>query len=133
MRSYHIADKLSLDISWSILPSRAFKRPADFNPTTGKSPNILSGAVAGSDTRYTTDGGAGGTDLLKWYEDHKGSFWVFLAYDKKNDFGSDESSYNQLNKYNEVIEMFITDFSYSIKRRGTSQDLWEVSISLEEA
>jgi hypothetical protein len=133
MRSYHIADKLSLDISWSSLPSRAYSRPADFNKTTGKSPNILHGAVNGPDTKHTSDGGAGGTDLLKWYEDHKGSFWVFLAYDKKNDFGSDSASYEQLPKYNEVIEMFITDFSYSVQSRGTHQDLWEVSISLEEA
>ena len=39
-----------------------------------------------------------------------------------------------VNKYNEVIEVFFSDFSYSVvKRSGLNFDFWNVSLSLEEA
>jgi hypothetical protein len=83
---------------------------------------------------YTTDGGAGGAEILNWYNTHPGSFWVYLAYDNYPTFGNEESSYNNLNKYNEIIEVFFSDFNYSVvKRGGTNFDLWNVSLSLEEA
>ena len=123
MRSYHIADKLTLNLSWSMLPSRSHEL----------SPNYDS-AGASSALEYTADGGAGGVDLLNWYENHTGSFWVYLAYDKFSNFESDTNPYAHLGQYNQVVEMFISSFDYSVQKRGgTNYDMWNVNISLEEA
>ena len=128
MRSYHIADKLTISTSWDMLPSRSYYLRPDYSSTTGKSDYANNRSL-----EYTTDGGAGGVDLLKWYENHKGSFWVFLAYDKYSVFGEDDPAYGKLTQYNQVIEMFISDFSYNvIKRGGTTHDFWNVSVTLEE-
>lgn len=128
MRSYHIADKLTLSTSWDMLPSRSYYLRPDYNQETGKSEYANNRSL-----EYTTDGGAGGVDLLRWYENHKGSFWVFLAYDKYSVFGEDNEAYANLPKYNQLIEMFISDFSYTvIKRGGTTHDFWNVSVTLEE-
>jgi len=128
MRSYHIADKLTLTTSWSMLPSRSYFNVPDFNPTTGKSPH------AGSNNlEYTTDGGAGGVELLDWYENHKGPFWVYLAYDKYSNFGKDSDAYGHLAQYNQLIQMYFSDFSYSIVKRGNNNfDFWNISVILEE-
>jgi hypothetical protein len=128
MRSYHIADKLTISTSWDMLPSRSYYLRPDYSQETGKS------AYANNrNLEYTTDGGAGGVDLLKWYENHKGSFWVFLAYDKYSVFGEDDEAYANLPKYNQLIEMFIADFSYTVvKRGGTTHDFWNISVTLEE-
>jgi hypothetical protein len=41
--------------------------------------------------------------------------------------------YNKLGRYNQVIEMYISDFSYTVnKRGGTNFDFWDISVSLEE-
>jgi hypothetical protein len=86
-----------------------------------------------SNQEYTVDRGAGGAELLDWYENHQGSFWVYLAYDKYTNFGKDDAAYGHLAQYNQIIEMFISDFSYSVERRGgTNHDLWNVSVTLEE-
>ena len=53
MRSYHIADKISLSVSWDRLPSRSYNRNVNFD-SSGK-PTMLT-----TDTEYTADGGAGG-------------------------------------------------------------------------
>jgi hypothetical protein len=139
MRSYHTADKLTLTVSWDMLPSRAFDTYAGFdadgNPNMTKIPEIRTNPL-----EFTTDGGAGGVELLDWYKNHSGSFWVYLAYDKYTNFrdvfetvNSDER-FNNTNKYNEVIEMFFSDFSYSVqKRSGLNFDFWNVSLTLEEA
>jgi hypothetical protein len=133
MRSYHIADKVTLSVSWDMLPSRSFSLFPDFNAISGRSANVSSGKPGSEDTSYTTDGGAGGVEILDWYNQHKGSFWVFLAYDNYKNFGDSESAYSKLGTYNDVVEMFITDFSYSVvKRGGSNHDLWNISISLEE-
>lgn len=133
MRSYHIADKATLSVSWDMLPSRSFSSIPNFNATTGKTTNTRSGQPGSEDTSYTTDGGAGGVEILDWYNQHKGSFWVFLAYDNYKNFGDSSSAYSKLGVYNEVVEMFITDFNYSVvKRGGSNHDLWNVSIALEE-
>lgn len=126
MRSYHTADKLSLSTSWNNLPSRSYSQFPDFDPTTGLSPlhNI-------NNEEYTTDGGAGGAEILDWYENHTGSFWVYLAYDKYTNFETDK--YDRLGQYNEVIEVFFADFSYSINARGRNNfDFWDISVTLEE-
>lgn len=133
MRSYHIADKATLSASWEMLPSRSFSLPPAFDAVSGRSENVGYGKPSSEDTSYTTDGGAGGVEILDWYNQHKGSFWVFLAYDNYKNFGDSQSAYGKLGIYNQVIEMFITDFSYSVvKRGGNNHDFWNVSISLEE-
>lgn len=125
MRSYHIADKRTLSISWTSLPSRAFASDPNFNNSTGLPASIQD---------YTIDGGAGGAELLDWYEQHPESFYVFLSYDKFTEFGKDDAAYAHLAQYNEVLEMYITAFDYSVQKRGqTNHDLWNVSITLEEA
>jgi hypothetical protein len=148
MRSYHIADKLSLSTSWTSLPSRSFITNPEFNEAgkpagltdtvdhdgsslTPNTPIAYSGSEYFADQQYTTDGGAGGVELLSWYESHPGPFWVYLAYDKYSNFDNDK--YSKLGQYNEAIEMYISDFSYSVVKRGRSNfDLWDISVTLEE-
>lgn len=135
MRSYHTADKLNISTSWSLLPSRAY----------GSSPEYIDGeleqsSIFNSDGKYlgknpeeyTADGGAGGADLLSWYEAHYGPFWVFLSYDKG---GS-----GNLNRYTQVVQMYFASFDYDIEKRGqswsngraTGFDMWNVNLSLEQ-
>lgn len=92
----------------------------------------VSGALTDyvSSEHYTVDGGAGGADILEWYENHTGPFFVYLSYDKPQNFNGD---YGRLNEYSEVIEMYISDFSYNVVRRGgTNYDFWDISVTLEE-
>jgi hypothetical protein len=70
---------------------------------------------------------------LDWYENYTGSFWVYLAYDKYDNFGKTTADYGNLLKYNEVVEVFFSDFSYTIEKRGAQNfDFWNVSLALEE-
>lgn len=155
MRSYHVSDKLQISTSWSMLPSRAFSETPLFysddtsiNNLDGKprvrtqdsydlvdtdnDPYTPSESVLFKNQQYTTDGGAGGVNLLDWYENHTGSFWVYLAYDKFNNF-TDENSMSKLGQYNQVVEVFFSDFNYSVvKRGGSNYDFWDVSVTLEE-
>ena len=125
MRSYHIADKLSISTSWDNLPSRASSAEPFIDQESGQT------FIGPNDLAYTADNGAGGVDLLNWYENHQGSFWVFLAYDKLTNFPSDR--YNKLSQYNEIVEVFFDDFQYDIVNRGRStHDFWNISLSLEE-
>jgi hypothetical protein len=127
MRSYHIADKLNFFWSWSLLPSRAFYQNAEFDPDTGISPyqNNLQ--------EFTADGGAGGVALLDWYQNHKGPFWMYLAYDKYSNFGDDNAAFGHLGQYNQIVQVYFADFNYSIVKRGGSNfDLWNISVTLEE-
>lgn len=122
MRSFHIADKLSITCSWNNLPSRAFGVTPTFD-ANGKTPNY-------GDQQYTTDGGAGGVDLLDWYENNQGSFWLYLSYDKYNNFDGDR---NRLAEYSQVVEVFFASFDYSVQKRGGSNyDFWNVRFTLEE-
>lgn len=123
MRSYHIADKMNVSFSYSLLPSRSFDGDPEFD-----SNGII---TAGGLTEYTADGGAGGAELLDWYTSNPGSFYMFLSYDKPQNFTV--GIYENLDKYSDVLEVFISSFSYNvIKRGGTNHDLWDISISLEE-
>lgn len=126
MRSHHIADKLGLKLSWNLLPSRPFAIKPNFDS--------VGNTLVGVDDRYTVDGGAGGNELLEWYETHQGPFWVYLAYDKYVNFDEDDvDRYSKLAQYNQIVQMYITDFSYSVEKRGgTNHDLWNISVSLEE-
>lgn len=132
MRSYHIADKLTMSWNWTDLPSRAYDNFQYFD-SSGKA-NLGPSQVDNRTkvTEYTSDGGAGGVEILNWYEKHKGPFWMFLCYDKYTNLRDDV--FNQLPKYNQIVEVYITDFKYSIvKRGGGNHDLWNISITVEEA
>lgn len=133
MRSYWVADKRQISVSWQMLPSRAYSSDPNFNITTGVPTSVVD--------EYTVDGGAGGVELLDWYENHYGTFWVFLSYDKYSEFpvgglngNKDATSYTHLRDYNEILEMYITNFTYSVEKRGSSNfDLWNIQMTLEEA
>ncbi len=131
MRSYHIADKTSISTSWETLPSRGYAAYPEFDEDGIPGLRTKSTVSQGMSQMYTADGGAGGIELLDWYENHKGSFWLFLSYDRYDNFVGDEQ-YNQLHKYSDVIEVFFSDFSYSVEKRGYGHDFWSVSLSLEE-
>lgn len=135
MRSYHIADKLKISTSWQMLPSRSYALSPEFNTANGSSAyNGMSGKPSSADMQYTTDGGAGGVEMLDWYENHNGSFWLYLAYDKYDNFGKDDSAYGHLAQYNQVIEVFFSSFQYTIVKRGNSNyDFWNINVTLEEA
>ena len=126
MRSYHIADKLTMSVSWNNLPSRSYYQDAGFL-STGLSPEKK------TTSEFTADGGAGGVELLDWYENHTGPFWMFLAYDKYSNFGKTDADYAHLAQYNQIIQVYIADFNYSVvKRGGSNHDLWNISVTLEE-
>lgn len=132
MRSYHVADKISLSCSWTRLPSRSYSRNVNFD-AYGKA--TLSGA-----TEYTVDGGAGGVELLDWYESHHGPFYVYLGYDKYNNDtfkvagNITDDSFDYLSIYNDVRLMYFANFDYTIEKRGgTNFDFWTINVSLEEA
>lgn len=132
MRSYHIANKINLSVSWNMLPSRSYSRNVNFD-ANGK-------PIMGiNDLENTVDGGAGGVELLDWYENHPGPFYVFLAYDKYNNNSFKvansvtDASFNYLSIYNDVRLMYFSSFEYSIQKRGgTNFDMWSISVSLEE-
>jgi hypothetical protein len=122
MRSYHIADKMDISFSYNLLPSRSFSGSQSFT---------ASGQYIDDLIEYTADGGAGGAELLDWYSNNPGSFYMFLSYDKPQNFTV--GIYENLDKYSDVLEVFVSDFSYNVvKRGGTNHDLWDISISLEE-
>ena len=126
MRSYHIADKLSMSVSWNLLPSRSYYQVSNFN-SEGVSPD------KNQTGEFTADGGAGGVQLLDWYENHQGPFWMFLSYDKYSNFGDDNAAFGHLQQYNQIMQVYISDFSYSVVKRGGSNfDFWNISVTLEE-
>lgn len=117
MRAYNIADKLILSTSWQMLPSRSFITPPNFDSSGNSS-------ITDPNDKYTVDGGAGGLQLLDWYNNHQGPFWVFLAYD----LGFDRS------KYTQIVQMYFRDFNYSVIKRGRQgwHDMWNINVTLEE-
>lgn len=132
MRSYHIADKIALSVSWTRLPSRSFSRNVNFD-SSGKA------VMSGTDQEYTVDGGAGGVELLDWYENHPGPFYVYLGYDKFNSESfkvagqTQDASFGHLGMYNDIRMMYFSGFEYTIEKRGgTNFDFWTVNVSLEE-
>lgn len=127
MRSYWVADKLTISTSWNRLPSRPFSESVTFNSD---------GEVVNTNYQsYTVDGAAGGVDMLTWYENHPGPFWVYLAYDKYRVNGTE--NFNHLYTYNEVLQVYFSSFEYSIEKRSANTadggfDFWNVSIGLEQ-
>jgi hypothetical protein len=159
MRSFFIADKLTIDTSWSMLPSRSFKDYPSFNniyTPLGK-PQLTAqigntetgiplfqenatpyGSKLYPDEQYTADGGAGGGEMLDWYENHTGPFWVLLSYDKYANFSDgtidgNNAARQKLLQYSDARQMYISNFNYSIvKRGGNNFDMWNVSVTMEE-
>jgi hypothetical protein len=134
MRSYHIADKLTISTSWNLLPSRSYSTSPDFNTSGVSSDKGMSGLPYEADMEFTADGGAGGVEMLSWYEDHKGPFWVYLAYDRYDNFSEEDTQrYGKLGQYNQLVEMYISSFDYTVVKRGGSNfDLWNINVTLEE-
>lgn len=152
MRSYHVADKVSISLEWSMLPSRSFKAYPTFNLDNGKPSLITSvevidensnsisnvpvvpyGSKNYDDQKYTVDGGAGGSELLDWYENHTGPFWVMLSYDKIDPSNTSTESRARLSEYTQVMQMYFKSFNYSVVKRGaTNADMWNISVTLEE-
>ena len=131
MRSYHIADKMQISFSWSMLPSRSYYQVAAFDDATGISP------YKNNTQEFTADGGAGGVAILDWYNSHTGPFWMYLAYDNYANFKEDgeivNNSFGHLAQYNEIIQVNFADFNYSVvKRGGDNFDMWNISVTLEE-
>jgi hypothetical protein len=135
MRSYHTADKVNVSTSWQRLPSRAYSStPTYTDGVLDQTASVSNtGAVIGYiPEEYTADGGAGGADLLAWYEDHPGPFWVYFSYD--------ESGEGNLNRYTQVLQMYFSGFDYEIEKRGqawsngmtSGYDMWNISMSLEQ-
>ena len=127
MRSYHVADKLQISWSWDMLPSRSFNKDPEFN---------LDGIVSASGSTpidYIADNGAGGREVLKWYQDHPGAFYMMLSYDTYSEVPG-QNQYTQLSKYNQIIPVYFSSFSYTVIKRGaTNHDLWNISVAVEEA
>lgn len=127
MRSYWIADKLSISCSWNRLPSRAFNEDISFN---------AQGQITTTPyLSHTVDSAAGGVDMLNWYESHSGPFYLFLAYDKFRIDGIEQ--YNSLYTYRQILKVYFASFEYSIEKRSgiannNGFDFWNVSTSMEE-
>jgi len=162
MRSYHIADKVVISTSWNNLPSRAFNVEPEFQKLEGEELEIPTGKVTNlvktvdvngderpvnsfgspyfKDQQFTSDGGAGGVEILDWYNNNQGSFWVYLAYDNYKNLSDDvvnneivKTKYQKLSSYADVVEVFFGSFDYNIQSRGgTNNDYWNISLSLEE-
>lgn len=137
MRSYHVADKIKIDVSWDMLPSRSSASPIVFTDngllefqSLESLDNLPKWPFSAQDI-YTTDQGAGGVDILDWYDNNQGSFWVYLAYDNYKNFETDQR--DRLSEYSQVVEVFFSDFQYSVEKRGSNNhDFWNISLSLEE-
>jgi hypothetical protein len=125
MRSYHTADKVTININWNLLPSRANE---DVQVWEYRGDTLISNMF---ECPYTADGGAGGIDLLHWYRETIGPMWVFLSYDAPGNFLEDADPALLLKHYPHRHHMYFTSFNYSVEKRGM-YDMWNVSVSLEE-
>lgn len=142
MRSYHIADKMTITVSWDMLPSRAYYVSPKFD-TDPESPTFGQTTLSnnqfnsnGVQQQFTSDGGAGGVEILDWYQRHTGPFYVMLAYDKYDEFSTkvqkEDDAYGHIYQYSQVKEMYFSSFEHSVERRGNHLDLWNISVTLEE-
>lgn len=110
MRSYHVTDKKSFNVSWTDLPS-------------------TSSYVSENRTSINAGWGAG-KDMLSWYENNTDSFYLMLVYDTPNPEGAGDIPL----KYKvETYNVFFDSFDYTVTKRGLTHDLWDVTMSLVEA
>ena len=110
MRSYHVADKKNFSTSWEKLPSRKTEVTEYSNKQEDNRSNF-----------------AGGQEMLKWYEDHTGDFWMLLVYDIDSTVATTEIKNNI-----EKVNVFFENFSYNVLERGSNLDLWNIDLSLVE-
>lgn len=123
LRSYWIADKLNISTSWNRLPSRPFNEKMEFL-------NNGEPAYSGYNS-YTVDGAAGGVDMLSWYENNPGSFYLYLSYDKYKI--NNVENYDRLQTYTQILKVYFSSFDYDVeKRSGAEFDFWNINVSLEE-
>lgn len=125
MRSYHVADKKSYSVSWENLASRSIdpnRKNLDFI-----SEKYYTGNTITNTSFMAAD------EMLEWYEDHPGEFYMILSYDKQHVFGTTDADYNKIAFACEIVPVFFDSFSYSVDTRGPYNDLWSVSMSLVEA
>ena len=138
MRSYYTDDKVTINCSWNLLPSRAYQTGEVLDLNAKPTSNVSRFSQAPYDklppnSEYTADGGAGGTDMLDWYYNTIGPMWVFLAYDRfDNTAGSTDPFVHGNANYTDRKKMFFSAFNYSVEKRGL-YDMWNISVSLEEA
>jgi hypothetical protein len=102
LRRYAVTKKRQITTSWDMVP-----------------------AFSGGTALTTADGGWGGSDIKSWHDSHDGSFLVQLR--KGSDVGKTVGDGTVEN-----LNVMITDFSYDVEKRGPNQDLWSVSITLDE-
>lgn len=107
MRSYHVADKKTFSVNWKDLPS--------------KKDEISEIKFSG-----LTAGWASCQQMLDWHKNHTESFYVTLVYDTPT--ASNVALIHRLEYYN----VFFDDFSYTVKKRGSTHDLWDISMTLVE-
>ena len=107
MRSYHVADKKTFSVNWKDLPSQK---------------NEI------SEIKFSglTTGWASCQQMLDWHKDHSDSFYLTLVYDTPT------ASALPLRYRLEHYNVFFDDFSYIIKMRGSTHDLWDISMTLVE-
>ena len=70
---------------------------------------------------------AGGQEMLKWYEDHTGDFWMLLVYDMDSTVATGD-----IKKNVEKVNVFFENLSYNVVERGFDLDLWNIDLSLVE-
>ena len=106
MRSYHVEDKKTFSANWKDLPSQK---------------NQISESLFGTGTNW-----ASCQQMLDWHKNHTDSFYLTLVYDTAT------ASANPLRYRLENYNVFFEDFSYAIKKRGATHDLWDISMTLVE-
>lgn len=152
MRSYHTADKYSLSLAWSDLPSRS----SMYVPTIDTGTETL---VIPTGCMATVDGGAGGSELKWWYDSHPGPFYVLLHYDDYksievlepviDDVSPDVVRFEAQKYYKHAKFMFFDSFSDDVVKRTQyvdsarvaetadkyliEYDTWNISMGLVEA
>lgn len=110
MRSYHVADKKSFNVSWNNLETK-HEKVSEYIRNYEPQPEKLASAKR----------------IVQWYNEHPGSFYLTLIYDAPG-------SIQENIKYRlEIYEVFFDNFNYSIKYRGEDTDVWDISMSLVEA
>lgn len=108
MRSYHVADKKTFSVAWKDLPS----------VRTELSESRFGGGATGF---------ASCQEMLNWHKNHTDSFYLTLVYDTPNADPSIPLRYSL-----EFYNVFFDSFNYIVKKRGTTHDLWDISMTLVE-
>lgn len=119
MRSYYVNTKRTFSTKWKDFPSRK------------RTPNVSAySRFNANNMKITSDGFGAGMDILDWYNNHTGSFWMLLVYDGVPLSASSTTYANS--GWAEKVQVFFDNFDYSISKRGMLNDLWDISMSLVE-